>query len=69
LRAAGHLIGVALEYPARPAPSWWDQLRLLDATALPCGQSRETVKRSALWDIAAYGYGKSHHRWFWGLRL
>jgi Transposase DDE domain len=32
-------------------------------------QSRETVKRSALWGIAAYGYCKSHHRWFWGLRL
>ena len=69
LRAAGQLLGVALEYLARQAPSWWDQLRLLDSTALPCGQSRETVKRSALWDIAAYGYCKSHHRWFWGLRL
>jgi Transposase DDE domain len=69
LRAAGHLLGLALEHLARRAPSWWDQLRLLDSTALPCAASRETVKRSALWDIAGYGYCKSHHRWFWGLRL
>jgi hypothetical protein len=46
-----------------------DQLRLLDSTALPCAASRETVKRSALWGLAGYGYCKSHHRWFWGLRL
>jgi hypothetical protein len=42
---------------------------LLDSTALPCAASRETVKRSALWGLAGYGYCKSHHRWFWGLRL
>jgi hypothetical protein len=69
LRAAGHLVCLALEHLARRAPSWWDQLRLLDSTAVPCAASRETVKRSALWDIAGYGYCKSHHRWFWGLRL
>jgi hypothetical protein len=27
------------------------------------------VKRSALAEFAGYGYGKSHHRYFWGLRL
>jgi hypothetical protein len=69
LRAAGHLVCLALEYLAQRTPSRWDQLRLLDSTALPCAASRETVKRSALWGLAGYGYCKSHHRWFWGLRL
>jgi hypothetical protein len=69
LRAAAHLVCMAMDHLARQAPSWWDQLRLLDSTAVPCAASRETVERSALWDIAAYGYCKRHHRWFWGLRL
>jgi hypothetical protein len=30
------------------SPSWCDQWRLLDTTPVACGQSRETVKRSAL---------------------
>jgi Transposase DDE domain len=51
------------------APSWRDGFRLLDATALPCGASRETVKRSALWPDAAYGYDPSHSRWYWGFKL
>jgi hypothetical protein len=51
------------------SPSWCDGLRLLDATPLPCGQSRETVKRSALWPYAAYGYDRSHSRWYWGFKL
>jgi hypothetical protein len=51
------------------APSWCAGLRLLDATALPCGQSRETVKRSALWGHAAYGYDRSHSRWYRGFKL
>jgi hypothetical protein len=69
LRAAAHLVCMALDHLARRTPSWWDQLRLLDSTALPCAASRATVNRSALWDLAGYGYCKSHHRWFWGLRL
>ena len=36
---------------------------------MPCAASRETVKRSALWPHAGYGYCKSHHRFFWGFRL
>jgi transposase len=50
-------------------PSWCDQWRLLDATPVPCGQSRETVKRSALAGWAGYGWDASHHRFWWGLRL
>jgi hypothetical protein len=45
------------------------QWRLLDATPVPCGQSRETVKRSALAGWAGYGYDTSHHRFYWGLKL
>jgi Transposase DDE domain len=69
LRRAGPLVAVALGDLAARAPSWWDQLRLVDSTPVPCAASRETVKRSALAGVAGYGYCKSHHRYFWGLRL
>jgi hypothetical protein len=36
---------------------------------VPCGSSRETVKRSALAGWAGYGYDASHARWYWGLKL
>ncbi|HEX6490016.1 MAG TPA: IS982 family transposase [Gaiellaceae bacterium] len=54
---------------ARSSPSFCDRLRLLDSTPVPCAQSRETVKRSALAGHAAYGYCAAHSRYFWGLRL
>ena len=54
---------------ARSSPSFGDRLRLLDSTPVPCGASRETVKRSELAGFAAYGYCASHSRYFWGLRL
>jgi hypothetical protein len=54
---------------ARSSPSFCDRLRLLDSTPVPCGQSRETVKRSDLAGYAAYGYCASHSRYFWGFRL
>jgi len=50
-------------------PSWCDNVRLLDSTPVPCGQSRETVKRSEFAGYAAYGYCASHSRYFWGFRL
>lgn|GEM_PF-7019024 len=34
---------------------------------MPCGQSRETRKRSELAGWATYGYCASHSRYFWGL--
>ncbi len=48
-----------------------DQLWLLDSTPVPCGQSRETARRSALAGHAAHahGYCRSHSRYFWGFRL
>ena len=48
------------------SPSFCDGLRLLDSTPVPCGQSRETARRSELAGSAAYGWGKSHSRYFWG---
>ena len=36
---------------------------------MPCGQSRETARRSELAGYAAYGWCKSHSRYFWGFRL
>jgi hypothetical protein len=69
LRAAGHHLSLAIRHLARRSPSWCDGFRLLDATPLPCGASRETVKRSGLWGHANYGYDRSHSRWYWGFKL
>jgi hypothetical protein len=69
LRRAGPLVTTILSALAVACPSWCDQWRLLDATPLPCGTSRETVKRSDLAGWAGYGYDASHHRFWWGLKL
>jgi Transposase DDE domain len=69
LRAAARLLAHALRHLAGLVPSWSDQLRLLDSTPVPCGASRQTVKRSDLAGWAKYGYCRSHSRYFWGLRL
>jgi hypothetical protein len=69
LRRAAGLVALAIRDLALRTPTWTDQLRLIDSTAVACAASRETVKRSALAGWAAYGYCKSHHRYFWGLRL
>ena len=69
LRAAAGLLAHAIRHVAELTPSWCDQLRLLDSTPVPCGASRETVKRSELAGWANYGYCASHTRYFWGLRL
>ena len=51
------------------SPSFCDRVRLLDSTPVPCGQSRETARRSELAGHAAYGFCRSHSRYFWGFRL
>jgi hypothetical protein len=51
------------------SPSFHDKIRLLDSTPVPCGASRETVKRSDFAGYAAYGWCASHNRHFWGFRL
>jgi len=54
---------------ASHSPGSQDDLLLVDSTPVPCAQSRETVRRSALADAADYGYCASHSRYFWGFRL
>jgi len=69
LRALAPEIGRCISYLAWLSPSFCDQLRLLDSTPVPCGQSRETARRSEFAGSAGYGYCRSHSRWFWGFRL
>jgi len=69
LRASYRLLEHAIRHLAGLIPSWWDQLRLLDSTPVPCGASRQTAERSQLGDWCNYGYCASHSRYFWGLRL
>jgi hypothetical protein len=54
---------------ASQSPGSEDNLLLVDSTPVPCAQSRETVRRSALADAADYGWCASHSRYFWGFRL
>jgi hypothetical protein len=53
---------------ASQSPGFRDELLLCDSTPVPCGASRETAKRSALGEVAGYGYCRSHSRWYWGFR-
>lgn len=69
LRALGPELLQAVTLLARCSPSFCDRLRLLDSTPVPCAASRGTVRRSQLAGVAAYGYCRSHHRYFWGFRL
>jgi hypothetical protein len=69
LMHAAPLICQTILYLATLCPSWADEVRLVDATPVPCGTSRETVKRSELAGLANYGYCAAHSRWYWGLKL
>ena len=69
LKAAAPLICQAVLYLATLCPSWADELRLFDATPVPCGTSRQTVRHSELAGLANYGYCAAHSRWYWGLKL
>ena len=69
LRALAPTIAEVLLQLAVASPSFCDNLRLLDSTPVPCGQSRETARRSELAGYAGYGWCRSHSRYFWGFRL
>ncbi len=69
LKAAYPLLCKAIGVLAECCPSWFDDIWMTDATPLPCGASRETVKRSELAGHAGYGYCASHSRYYWGLKL
>jgi hypothetical protein len=61
LRALAPVIGHCINYLAYVSPSFCDRVRLLDSTPVPCGQSRETVKRSEFAGHAGYDYCRSGH--------
>jgi hypothetical protein len=65
VRAAGTLISAVITALARDTDSWHEVLRLLDSAPVPCGASRETVKRSDLAGHAGYGYCASHSRYLY----
>jgi Transposase DDE domain len=69
LRKLAPTLAQVITHLAVSSPSFCDNLRLLDSTPVPCGQSRETARRSELTGHAAYGYCRSHSRYFWGFRL
>jgi hypothetical protein len=69
LRALAPQIARSISYLAWISPSFCDRVRLLDCTPVPCGQSRQTARRSEFAGTAGYGYCASHSRWFWGFRL
>jgi hypothetical protein len=69
LKTAQPLLRKAIIVLATCSPSWFDDLWITDATPVPCGMSRETVKRSNLAGHASYGYCASHSRFYWGLKL
>jgi Transposase DDE domain len=69
VKAAAPLICQTMQYLATLCPSFTDELRLFDATPVPCGMSRCTAQRSELVGWAGYGYCAAHSRWYWGLKL
>ena len=56
LKVAAPLLAAVMDHLARQSPCWYDPVRLIDATPVPCGASRETVRRSELAGWVHYGY-------------
>lgn len=69
LKAAAPLLARAIGALAAACPSWFDDLWMTDATAVPCGTSRQTARRSDLVGDAGYGYCASYSRFYWGFKL
>jgi len=69
IRALAPAIARIIGHLVRESPSFFDGVRLLDSTPVPCGQSRQTATRSELAGHAAYGWSRAHSRFFWGFRL
>lgn len=68
-RQATGLLSAVITELAHDTPSWGEITRRIDSTPVPCGKSRETVKRSDLTGHARYRYCASHSRYFWEFRL
>jgi hypothetical protein len=69
VKAAAPLMEAALRWIAEHTPGSEEQLRLMDATPISCGQSKTTAQRSDLFGWAGYGYESAHSRWYWGVKL
>lgn len=69
VRQALWLISAVISQLARDTPTWGETKKLIDSTPLPCGKSRETVKRSDRARQGGYGYCASHSRFFEGFRF
>jgi Transposase DDE domain len=69
LKDASALMEASLRWLAGHTPGTAEQLRLMDGTPVPCGQSVVTAKRSGLAGYAGYGYCASHSRFYWGAKL
>jgi hypothetical protein len=69
VKAAGALIARVTTALAEQVAGGADEFRLIDATPVACGTSRETVKRSDLAGWAGYGYCASLSRFYWGMKL
>jgi hypothetical protein len=66
---AAPLLAAENDHLARQCPSWHDRVRLIDVPLVPCGTSRETVKRSELAGWANYGYCAAHSSFDQELKL
>jgi Transposase DDE domain len=69
LRNAFPLVKEVIRDLAADTDFWFDDVWITDATPVPCGMSRPTVKRSNAAGWANYGYCASHSRFYWGLKL
>ena len=69
LKDAAPVLEAALRWLAQQTPGSIEPLRLMDATAIGCGQSTTTAHRSDLFGWAGYGYESAHSRWYWGVKL
>jgi hypothetical protein len=69
LRSALGLVKRVIRMLAKSSDFWLDDCWIVDSTPVPCGMSRQTVKRSDLAGWAGYGYCASHSRFYWGLKL
>jgi hypothetical protein len=64
VKAAAPLLAAVMDHLARQYASWHDQVRLIDATPVPWGTSRETVRCLEPAGWAGYGYCAAHSRWY-----
>jgi hypothetical protein len=66
VRHATGLLSAVITELARDTPSWTENIRLLDSTPVPCGKSRETVKRYELAARLLTLAAGSWHNWLIG---